>query len=179
MKNPLTPAGIEPATYWFVAQHLNHCATAVPSLSYVLYIIISPFLWYTPILWLKVPIFMYLDYAVCINTQTVCGVPYLMFSCVLSLICAVTPSICVTLCSDIWESEGVYCTYVCHVAGYFWVSDYLNIWFCALWCSQVHAAITIKFVARRQQGAYVSITKTIRLVVSIEIAAASCGNLWK
>ena len=34
MKNPLTPAGIEPATFRFVAQHLNHCATAVP-----------PFLW--------------------------------------------------------------------------------------------------------------------------------------
>ena len=31
MKNPLTPAGIEPATFRFVAQHLNHCATAVPS----------------------------------------------------------------------------------------------------------------------------------------------------
>jgi len=31
MKNPLTPAGIEPATYRFVAQHLNHCATAVPT----------------------------------------------------------------------------------------------------------------------------------------------------
>ena len=29
MKNPLTPAGIEPATLRFVAQHLNHCATAV------------------------------------------------------------------------------------------------------------------------------------------------------
>jgi len=26
----MTPAGIEPATFWFVAQHLNHCATAVP-----------------------------------------------------------------------------------------------------------------------------------------------------
>jgi len=24
MKNPLTPAGIEPATFRFVAQHLNH-----------------------------------------------------------------------------------------------------------------------------------------------------------
>ena len=32
MKNPLTPAGIEPATFRFVAQHLNHCATAVPHL---------------------------------------------------------------------------------------------------------------------------------------------------
>ena len=28
MKNPLTPAGIEPATFRFVAQRLNHCATA-------------------------------------------------------------------------------------------------------------------------------------------------------
>ena len=31
MKNPLTLAGIEPATFRFVAQHLNHCATAVPT----------------------------------------------------------------------------------------------------------------------------------------------------
>ena len=30
MKNSLTPAGIEPATFRFVAQHLNHYATAVP-----------------------------------------------------------------------------------------------------------------------------------------------------
>jgi len=28
IKNPLTPVGIEPATFRFVAQHLNHCATA-------------------------------------------------------------------------------------------------------------------------------------------------------
>ena len=28
MKNPLTPVGIEPATFRFAAQHLNHCATA-------------------------------------------------------------------------------------------------------------------------------------------------------
>ena len=26
----VTPSGIEPATFRFVAQHLNHCATAVP-----------------------------------------------------------------------------------------------------------------------------------------------------
>jgi len=30
MKNPLAPAGIELATFRFVAQRLNHCATAVP-----------------------------------------------------------------------------------------------------------------------------------------------------
>jgi len=29
-KIPLTPSGIELATFRFVAQHLNHCATAVP-----------------------------------------------------------------------------------------------------------------------------------------------------
>ena len=28
--NPLTPSGIEAATFRFVAQHLNHCATAPP-----------------------------------------------------------------------------------------------------------------------------------------------------
>jgi len=27
----VTPAGIEPATFQFVAQHLNHCAAAVPT----------------------------------------------------------------------------------------------------------------------------------------------------
>jgi len=27
----MTPFGIEPATFRFVAQHLNHCATAVPN----------------------------------------------------------------------------------------------------------------------------------------------------
>ena len=32
MKNPLTPTGIEPTTFRFVAQHLNLCATAVPTL---------------------------------------------------------------------------------------------------------------------------------------------------
>ena len=33
MKNPLTPAGIEPATFRILTQHLNHCATAVPVLT--------------------------------------------------------------------------------------------------------------------------------------------------
>ena len=27
---PMTPPGIEPAAFWFVVQHLNHCVTAVP-----------------------------------------------------------------------------------------------------------------------------------------------------
>jgi len=31
----MTPAGIEPATFRFVAQHLNHCATAVPKTGHV------------------------------------------------------------------------------------------------------------------------------------------------
>ena len=35
MKNPLTPAGIEPANFRFVAQHLNHCATAVLNVIWV------------------------------------------------------------------------------------------------------------------------------------------------
>jgi len=30
MKIPMTPTGIEQATFGFVAQRLNHCATAVP-----------------------------------------------------------------------------------------------------------------------------------------------------
>jgi len=30
-KIAMTPAGIEPTTFRFVAQHLNHCATAVPT----------------------------------------------------------------------------------------------------------------------------------------------------
>jgi hypothetical protein len=29
-KIAMTPSGIETATFWFVAQHLNNCATAVP-----------------------------------------------------------------------------------------------------------------------------------------------------
>jgi len=29
----MTPSGIEPATFRFVAPHLNHCATAVPNKS--------------------------------------------------------------------------------------------------------------------------------------------------
>ena len=29
----MTLSGIEPATFQFVAQHLNHCATAVPTIN--------------------------------------------------------------------------------------------------------------------------------------------------
>jgi len=32
MKNPMTPAGIEAATFRFVAERLNHCATAAPDI---------------------------------------------------------------------------------------------------------------------------------------------------
>jgi len=34
MKNPLTPAGIEPATFRFVAQHLNHCLHYLQNCTY-------------------------------------------------------------------------------------------------------------------------------------------------
>ena len=37
IKIPMTPAGIEPATFRFVAQQLNHCATAVPLNNFVEY----------------------------------------------------------------------------------------------------------------------------------------------
>ena len=30
MKNPITSAGIKPATFRFLAQHLDHCATSIP-----------------------------------------------------------------------------------------------------------------------------------------------------
>jgi len=50
MKNPLTPAGIKPATFRFVAQHLNHCATAVPpppGLYYCIKIDLKELVWET------------------------------------------------------------------------------------------------------------------------------------
>ena len=37
----MTPAGIEPSTFRFVAQHLNHCATAVPARNMYRIIIIN------------------------------------------------------------------------------------------------------------------------------------------
>ena len=44
MKNPLTSAAIEPAYFRFVAQHLNHCATAVPMSEWVSELINSYYL---------------------------------------------------------------------------------------------------------------------------------------
>jgi len=38
---PMTPAGFEPATFRFVAQHLNHCAAAVPYLTDVHQLIVK------------------------------------------------------------------------------------------------------------------------------------------
>jgi len=49
MKDPLTPAGIEPATFRIVAQHLHDCATAVPHSSAVQWLIFSTNVW-TPTL---------------------------------------------------------------------------------------------------------------------------------
>jgi hypothetical protein len=31
-KIPMTPSGIDPATFWFVAQCLDYCATACPTI---------------------------------------------------------------------------------------------------------------------------------------------------
>jgi len=45
MKNPLTPAGIEPVTFWFLAQHLNHCTTAVPYICVYIYIYIYTYIY--------------------------------------------------------------------------------------------------------------------------------------
>jgi hypothetical protein len=33
MKNSMTPSGIQPVTFRYVAEYLNHCATAVPSVN--------------------------------------------------------------------------------------------------------------------------------------------------
>jgi hypothetical protein len=37
----MTPSGIEPATFRFVAQYLNHCATGVPTTSNNVVLLIS------------------------------------------------------------------------------------------------------------------------------------------
>jgi len=37
----MTPTGIEPATFRFVAHHLNHCATAVPGTRHITWKIIQ------------------------------------------------------------------------------------------------------------------------------------------
>ena len=45
MKNPLTPSGTEAATIRFKAQHLNHCATAVPR--FLVHLTIFQYFWYS------------------------------------------------------------------------------------------------------------------------------------
>jgi hypothetical protein len=55
-KIPMKPSGIEPATLRFVAQDLNHCASAVPSHKYIkLYYVINLLRHYMfrPLLWLS------------------------------------------------------------------------------------------------------------------------------
>ena len=44
MKNPLTLAGIEPAIFRFISQHLNHCAISVPIVYTLCVFIMSPVL---------------------------------------------------------------------------------------------------------------------------------------
>ena len=41
-KIPRTPFGIEPATFLFVARHLNYCATAVPHSAFLLTYLLTP-----------------------------------------------------------------------------------------------------------------------------------------
>jgi len=58
----MTPFGIEPATFRFVAQQLNHCATAVP-LNYI-YIILSYIILYYIILYYIILYYIILYYII-------------------------------------------------------------------------------------------------------------------
>jgi hypothetical protein len=60
-KISMTPAGIEPATFRFVAQHLNHCDTAVPPNSiYTRYIYVYIYLYILVIcMYMCIYIYMY------------------------------------------------------------------------------------------------------------------------
>jgi hypothetical protein len=46
----MTPAGIEPATFRFVAQNLNHCVTAVPIQVIALSILLQDLILYVLVL---------------------------------------------------------------------------------------------------------------------------------
>jgi len=74
MKNPLSPAGIEPATFRFVAQHLNHCATAVPlTLSIFIYFNDEQFSWKPLKLDMRTALFRAITQRVVVTSTDVSG----------------------------------------------------------------------------------------------------------
>ena len=68
MKNPVTLAGIEPATFRFVAQHLNHCATAVPQLLECITIIVQKQILWNPNIFHVIRTFITEGY-ICLSLQ--------------------------------------------------------------------------------------------------------------
>jgi hypothetical protein len=47
----MTPSGIEPATFRFVAQYLNHCATAGPNSFIIMEIVLGLFVMLSLVTW--------------------------------------------------------------------------------------------------------------------------------
>jgi len=90
MKNPVTPAGIEPAA---VAQHLNHCATADPNVLKSLHFI---HLQYAPLSFLRGGVFKYIH----INFHTL----LLQFRFQVQISCKLPAAVLIQLpCSNILE----------------------------------------------------------------------------